>query len=904
VLLLCLAGASSSPGAETLTQEEMLRRAGAAAGVAVQVACGEGALLPALAQSGRLVLHALEADPARVAKAREALRTRGLYGQVTVMRWASSKLPYAENLVNLLVVSKGAGVADAELTRVLAPYGAAFIEEKSGWRVLEKAWPASFDEWTHPRHGADGNMVSRDRAVKAPVGVRWVAGPAQDSGGRKWYFDHALVTARGRSFYLQEDALTARDAFNGVLLWSRPVKPAVYRERGAPVPPLLQAKTKLGTRTTRVKPIVSGNALYVATDKGLAAWDVRSGETLLDYGPVKGPRLLLAEGPRLIVACSNQVAVFELASTRLLWRRDLEPEQVVAADGTVFCVAPDSVLALAAQDGAVRWQSRRARTEASATCTVGPGALLLEESSWRDDKDGCRVAAYATTDGKLLWERLHRPGQTHYQETRSFFAGNLVLLPAEGRKVVGLDPLTGREVRTWKSGGRHCATPVATEHYFIAPECDFTDLESGLQTHARMFKSACRLPFIPANGLLNSFPVQCECYPMLRGYMGLSPTEAPTLRALRRFDKGPAFDRSAAAPVALDGEWPTYRYDTHRSGATPAALRLGDTPQVLWSVQAAALQRSVPAQDWDENPFLSGPLTALTAAQGLVFVAAADEHRVAALDAVSGQARWTFTAGGRIDTPPTVQDGLCLFGSHDGWVYCLEAASGRLAWRFRAAPSDALMMAYGQMESPWPAPGSILVRDGVAYFAAGRHPCSDTGVRVFAARARTGDLLWEKVLDALPFKDFYSPMLPSRKKAGLDFEPVDMLVSDGDAVAMSRWRFEPASGKHRLLLESIEYSAGELPVPRGLWGYGIRQNKSVLPKPPVCFDQTQIYLGTTNDVALILAGGQRVSGSASGEVSLGARTFQLESPPVRDGLIAAYGRLYAATRAGKVVCVK
>ena len=48
------------------------------------------------------------------------------------------------------------------------------------------------------------------------------------------------------------------------------------------------------------------------------------------------------------------------------------------------------------------------------------------------------------------------------------------------------------------------------------------------------------------------------------------------------------------------------------------------------------------------------------------------------------------TAGGRIDTPPTIADGLCLFGSHDGWVYCLRAADGRLAWRFRAAPFGGL----------------------------------------------------------------------------------------------------------------------------------------------------------------------------------------------------------------------
>ena len=44
--------------------------------------------------------------------------------------------------------------------------------------------------------------------------------------------------------------------------------------------------------------------------------------------------------------------------------------------------------------------------------------------------------------------------------------------------------------------------------------------------------------------------------------------------------------------------------------------------------------------------------------------------------------------------PPTIWKGRALFGSGDGYVYALEAATGRLLWRFRAAPVERHLYAY------------------------------------------------------------------------------------------------------------------------------------------------------------------------------------------------------------------
>jgi hypothetical protein len=131
----------------------------------------------------------------------------------------------------------------------------------------------------------------------------------------------------------------------------------------------------------------------------------------------------------------------------------------------------------------------------------------------------------------------------------------------------------------------------------------------------------------------------------------------------------------------------------------------------------------------------------------MVVVAETDRHALRALSAVDGEPAWTFVADGRIDSPPTLSGGLCLFGTRGGFVYCLRTSDGALAWRFRAAPQDRRLCAYEQLESVWPVHGSVLVDEklsggvATAYFAAGRSSRIDGGIRLCALEIKTGQLL-------------------------------------------------------------------------------------------------------------------------------------------------------------------
>ncbi|MHC4506863.1 MAG: PQQ-binding-like beta-propeller repeat protein, partial [Planctomycetota bacterium] len=237
-----------------------------------------------------------------------------------------------------------------------------------------------------------------------------------------------------------------------------------------------------------------------------------------------------------------------------------------------------------------------------------------------------------------------------------------------------------------------------------------------------------------------------------------------------RLQKGPAYgqatDGTGGPGGHKAGDWPTYRHDAKRSGSTTA-----DVPTGL-------------RQSWKAD--LGGRLSTLASANGRVYVAQVDAHAVHALDAASGAKLWRFTAGGRVDSPPTIHGGTVLFGSADGHVYCLRETDGKLAWRFRAAPRDVRIGAFDQLESAWPVHGSVLIRDDLAYFTAGRSSYLDGGIRVYAVDPRTGKVVHEGLIEG--------PHRGVKKRDVAFFVPganSDVLVSEGEYVYMRQKQLTP-----------------------------------------------------------------------------------------------------------------
>ena len=215
---------------------------------------------------------------------------------------------------------------------------------------------------------------------------------------------------------------------------------------------------------------------------------------------------------------------------------------------------------------------------------------------------------------------------------------------------------------------------------------EFVDLASKSWEIHHWVRGGCLYGVMPCNGLTYAPPHDCACYPeaKLYGFNALASEPADGKDVLPdpfvyRLEKGPAFGLVPTGEKGAAGDWPTYRHDNSRSGSTNT------------EIDVAKLKSS-----WTLD--LGGRLSSVVAADGLAFVAQIDEHTVHAIDQTSGKIAWSYTAGGRVDSPPTIYQGSVVFGSCDGWVYCLRAKDGVLAWRFRASPQDRRIMAFERLE--------------------------------------------------------------------------------------------------------------------------------------------------------------------------------------------------------------
>jgi outer membrane protein assembly factor BamB len=858
----------------------ILAESGVEGGLVVHLGCGDGRLTAALRENEGFLVHGLERDEAAVAEARRHVASLGFYGPVAIDRLRGSRLPYTDNLVNLLVIETLDGVAAGEIERVLAPEGVAMVRQADGWRKTVKPRPEEIGRWTHYLHGPDNNAVTEDVVVGPPYHLQWVGDPTWARSHEHLASISAVVTCGRRLFYAADEGptafvaleadwkLVARDAFSGVVLWRRPLGTWEGHLRGF----------RSGPAELPRRLVASADRLFVALGYGepLSALCPASGETLGVYEETRGTLEVVHQDGVLYVvtgriedeseaaaarrrgavppARHRRLVVLEAESGKVVWEKadaetaELMPLTLAVADGRLYFQNPRAVVCLDAATGKPRWQtdrpiSVRRPAWSSPTLVVHDGVVISADRqatptvaeaetdavSWIVSAAGGQapegeMIAFAADSGERLWNAPCREAYNAPVDVLVVdglvWSGYLVQAKEPGI-TVARDVRTGEVVRRRPAdqeffrvgmGHHRCYRNKATSRYLVLGRSgiELIDVASGVGIADDWVRGACQYGVMPANGLLYAPSHSCACFieAKLNGFNALAPRRAPRAEpddppAEARLEPGPAYERPFPSPArkgaggegqAAGGfatepsrrqespptgadrqqespptDWPTYRQNVGRSGATPAAV-------------PAALE-----QAWQTE--LGGRLTSVVVAEGKLWVAQIDAHTLHALDAADGRKLWSYTAGGRIDSPPTVWQGRVLFGSADGWVYCLRADDGRLAWRFRAAPEERRIVAYDQIESVWPVPGNVLVHDGVAFAAAGRSSLIDGGMRLVRLHARSGELLSETRLDQ---RDPATGRPPIEIIRGTDMPGYlpDVLSTDGESVFMRHARFD------------------------------------------------------------------------------------------------------------------
>ena len=515
----------------------VLEASGVEGGLIVHVGCGDGRLTAALKANSRFTVHGLDGDPANVAKARGHIRTLGLYGPVSVMRCQGRQLPYADNMVNLLVAHRLGEVPADEVLRVLVPDGVALVREdvgqafrllgqagrlsyeilSDGWTRIVKPRPETIDEWTHWLHGPDGNAVARDSVAGPPRLLQWMAGPL-------WARHHdttpsvsTMVSSGGRVFYIVDEApagvdgriadkwfLIARDAFNGMLLWKRPMPDWGWKQWTVTWHSRNNEPVQLPKRLVAV-----GDRVYVTLgfNAPVTALDAANGEILTTYAGTEFADEILCHDGRLVLSLNSTahkptadnheplkktIAAVDADTGAVLWKTgdytgllaksdSIEPVgrlEMAVGDGRVFFSDSDAIVALDLQTGREVWRAQR---------TVGPKlpanfSTRMYELSVLVYNDGVvlflqpegtisfhsvpgTLCAFNAEDGRLLWKHGYG-GWVHNTQPNAFVidgtvwihehlegavkAGKRMVLPAELQKtadyaVLGLDLHTGEQ---------------------------------------------------------------------------------------------------------------------------------------------------------------------------------------------------------------------------------------------------------------------------------------------------------------------------------------------------------------------------------------------------------------------------------------------------------------------------
>lgn len=811
VLLSRVAAAVELPEAKVVVAE-----AGVSGGLAV-VLGGDAAFARSLAAESRCYVQAVAPDDKTALAWLRAVEAGPERAQVAVVCHPVNPLPYARDVVDLLVIQGEANCPPAaEVGRVLTPGGAAvvvgapaaFADAAGKLGLARVASPAvlilrkpklpATEDWGNATGGPELGNSLPDSTITPTMTLRWRTGPRWQA--RDYHVD-ALACGSGVLLYRQiavvpgsteqfQQHLIARDAYNGRELWrhvGQPVKRPMYGFNGA-----FDLLLAVGEGRICIDRLGKMVCLDAATGKELFTMD--TGKAL--------PRTAAIYRKYLVFGSEGSIAVHALEDGRKLWSKTGAGRMVGAIKGDrIFVPMGTRIVACLLETGAEQWSHDTAKDEHAEIPYRGGVYCTANGVHYaKANREQTFVFALDQQSGKPLWcagadnPLTVYPGAKDMESSLALIAFNDEIwykfkrgAPRPKTGYIGtftcFDAATGKVKQkniTQDNESTHCWSSKGAGNYLFYSRNLFLDRRDMQTTVNGLVRSMCAIGHIPAERQLFFLPHNCRCGTLIRGVLAMGAPEQ-------------AYDFSkyvAPGPISLGGtyapqadtpaDWPLFRGTPQR--ASSCRTDLGTEPRKKWEATVGG-----------------EGLTQVVSAYGMAFLADGVGQRIVALDAESGASKWSFPTGSRVSYPPTLHKGLCLFGTSAGWVWALDAKSGAPLWKLRAAPEECYIGSQDRFESRWPVVGDVLVQNGVGYVSAGRAGTIDGGVQVVAFDPATGKVAWNKA-----FREIVSADLLVGMPSGDGFLMNAKLVNPATQTMANR-SAEPAG-----CLNIVLYSIGGL----------------------------------------------------------------------------------------------
>jgi outer membrane protein assembly factor BamB len=577
-------------------------------GYCVVFGIGSGELITGLLASTDLRILVIEPDAQRVEAFREALHAAGLPGKRVAVLNATPATAELPPYLCSLIVAEDLGAANVEadgaffdlVFRSLRPYGGvaclplverhrsalnrwvatasadgqARVSKMDGLILLSRPGaPPGSANWTHEHADAANTRVSRDKLVKAPLGVLWFGGPAHHGILPRHGHGPVPQVVDGRLVIEGVDGLRAVDVYTGRLLWE------------ARLPGLGRSYDNLahqpGANAAGSNYVSTSTGIYVALKSECLRLDPANGQTLQrfslpalrgekkppewSYVSVSGQYLVGGANPakksapkkgKLVVQgseASKYLFVLDRVTGKLLWQAaangGFRHNTICTGNGRLFAIdrppvetrprkadktALDTRLfAFDLATGNTIWSTRKEvfgtwASYSEAHDVLVEAGLMSRDTAW-DEAPGMRV--YDGKHGKVLWYRKDYYGPALIHGDRILKSGDpragsgTACELRTGEPIRESDPLTGRPIEWRWLRTYGCNTPAASENLvlFRSGAAGYFDLCSGGTGNLGGFRSSCTFNLIAAGGVLSvpDYTRTCTCSYQQQTSLGL-----------------------------------------------------------------------------------------------------------------------------------------------------------------------------------------------------------------------------------------------------------------------------------------------------------------------------------------------------------------------------------------------
>ncbi|MEK6234529.1 MAG: PQQ-binding-like beta-propeller repeat protein [Planctomycetales bacterium] len=313
-------------------------------GYALALGLGSGQLVEEIVKQSELFVIAVDADQKKVDAFRARMQAAGLYG-TRVTAHVDDPIDFAlpPYLAHLIVSEDVVALKlnDGGLEKIfpsLRPYGGSAclalsdeqhaalasdfkklgdlggeVSRVGSLSVVKRAGalPGSSD-WSHQYADAGNSVVSKDKLVKAPLGLLWFGGPPNDKVLPRHGHGPSPQVAGGRLFIEGADMIRSVDVYTGRLLWEADL-PGVgsYYDVTSHFP----GAGEIGSNYVSLP-----DSVYVLRGESILRLNAVNGETMREFKLEQGADgsastwgFLAASGDRLIAA-STPVTVGAFAS--------------------------------------------------------------------------------------------------------------------------------------------------------------------------------------------------------------------------------------------------------------------------------------------------------------------------------------------------------------------------------------------------------------------------------------------------------------------------------------------------------------------------------------------------------------------------------------------------------------